>query len=284
MTATATAPTKRTTSSRLRADQLVVSYGEREVLHRVDFSLSEGAVTAIIGPNACGKSTLLKSLARVLVPTAGQVLFEDEPLQRIPTKQLARRIGLLPQHPLAPEGITVSDLVSRGRAPHQRFFQRWNATDTDIVAEALCATGTQQLAQRSVDELSGGQQQRVWIAMALAQRTDVLLLDEPTTYLDVPHQLEVLDLLTDLNRKRGTTIGMVLHDITLAARYADELVLMLDGRIIARGTPWEVITPQLLREGFDLDADVAPDPVSGRPLVLPRGRHHVLTDTSPALL
>lgn len=262
------------TASRLRTHELAVCYGERRVLNDVDFSLTDGAITAIIGPNACGKSTLLKSLIRTLQPTSGYVAYDGTPLTDLPSKQLARHIGLLPQHPLAPEGITVSDLVSRGRAPHHRMFQRWGVNDTRIVAEALRATGTQELADRSVDELSGGQRQRVWLAMVLAQQTEILLLDEPTTYLDLPHQLEVLDLLTDLNDERGTTICMVLHDITLAARYADELVLMEAGHIIARGTPSEVITSELLQQAFGLDAEVIADPTSARPLVLPRGRHH----------
>jgi iron complex transport system ATP-binding protein len=202
------------------------------------------------------------------------VLLDGVPIGRIPTKQLARTLGLLPQQPVAPEGIAVADLVGRGRHPHQKLFRSWTSDDDRAVAEALVATGVAELADRPLDELSGGQRQRVWIAMALAQETEVLLLDEPTTFLDVSHQIEVLDLLTDLNRRRGTTIVMVLHDINLAARYADHLFALRDGHLIASGPPGAVVTQELVREVFALDCLVIPDPVSGAPIVLPRGRHH----------
>lgn len=192
-------------------------------------------------------------------------------------------LGLLPQSPIAPEGIAVADLVGRGRHPHQKLLARWSARDYEVVAQSLDATGTSDLADRAVDELSGGQRQRVWIAMALAQETDILLLDEPTTFLDVAHQVEVLDLLTDLNRERGTTIVMVLHDINMAARYADHLYALRDGRVVASGAPSEVVTSELIRDVFELDALVVPDPVSGAPIVLPRGRHHIVSaETSGA--
>ncbi|MBX0299305.1 ABC transporter ATP-binding protein [Cryobacterium sp. 1639] len=191
------------------------------------------------------------------------------------SKEVARTLGLLPQRPLAPEGIAVADLVGRGRHPHQKMLARWSPRDYEAVSDALAATGISDLAERSVDELSGGQQQRVWIAMALAQETDILLLDEPTTFLDVTHQIEVLDLLTDLNRTRGTTIVMVLHDLNLAARYADELVAVRDGHVHAIGGPAEVITEVLVREVFGLESLVIDDPLTGKPMVLPSGRHHV---------
>ena len=196
-------------------------------------------------------------------------------VQTQPTKAVARTLGLLPQSPLAPEGIVVADLVGRGRHPHQRALARWSAHDYDVVADALSVTGTADLADRPVDELSGGQRQRVWIAMALAQETDILLLDEPTTFLDVAHQVEVLDLLTDLCRDRGTTIVMVLHDLNLAARYSDELVAMRDGAVCAQGAPHEILTPTLVEEVFGLANQITVDPVSGKPMVTPIGRHHV---------
>jgi iron complex transport system ATP-binding protein len=228
-----------------------------------------------VGANACGKSTLLRSMSRLLSPRAGQVLLDGRAVHRMPAKELARTLGLLPQSPIAPEGITVADLVGRGRHPHQRVFSRWSRADDAAVAAALEATQTTTLADRAVDELSGGQRQRVWIAMALAQQTDLLLLDEPTTFLDVAHQVEVLDLLTDLNRTRGTTIVMVLHDLNLAARYADHLVALASGRVHAVGTPLDVLTVEHVRAVFGLDCQVIPDPTSGKPLMLPIGRHHM---------
>ena len=259
----------------LTATELTLGYGERTVIDSLDLPVPPGAVTAIVGANACGKSTLLRSMSRLLRPRSGQVLLDGRQVHRLPAKELARTLGLLPQGPTAPEGITVSDLVGRGRNPHQRVLSRWSAEDDEAVAAALEATDTVDLADRPVDELSGGQRQRVWIAMALAQQTDVLLLDEPTTYLDVSHQVEVLDLLTDLNRSRGTTIVMVLHDLNLAARYADHLIALAGGRLHAAGTPHEVLTEDTVRAVFGLDCSVITDPVSGRPLMLPIGRHHV---------
>ena len=259
----------------LVAERLRLGYGDRIVIPELDLVVPPGAVTAIVGANACGKSTLLRSMSRLLTPRAGQVVLDGTSVHRMPAKQLARTLGLLPQSPIAPDGITVSDLVGRGRHPHQGIFSRWSAADDIAVAEALEATSTVDLADRSVDELSGGQRQRVWIAMALAQRTDLLLLDEPTTFLDVSHQVEVLDLLTDLNRAKGTTIVMVLHDLNLAARYADHLIAMGDGRIHAVGSPADVLSEATVRAVFGLDCRGIADPVSGRPLMLPIGRHHV---------
>lgn len=250
-------------------------YGRHIVVDGVDATIPSGRITVIVGANACGKSTLLKTMARILAPTSGQVLLDGEPIDQIPTRRLATRLGLLPQQPIAPEGIAVADLVRRGRHPHQSMFRSTGAEDRRIVEESLLATRTAELADRSIDELSGGQRQRVWIAMALAQRTPVLLLDEPTTFLDLTHQVEVLDLLTDLNRERGTTVVMVLHDINLSARYADHIIAMRAGKVVAAGPPQEVIDAELVATVFDLDSDVITDPVSGTPLILPKGRHHV---------
>jgi iron complex transport system ATP-binding protein len=229
----------------------------------------------LIGANACGKSTLLKARARLLKPSSGEITLNGTSIDKISTKILARQLGMLPQTPIAPEGISVSELVGRGRFPHRGFLQGWTKNDYEAIAEAMDAMGVSELADRSVDELSGGQRQRVWIAMTLAQRTDILLLDEPTTYLDVAHQIEILDMLTELNRKRGTTIVMVLHEVNLAARYADYLFAMRGGALIASGSPGEIFTDALVREVFELESIVIADPVSGSPMMFPRGRYHV---------
>lgn len=263
-----------TRTRQLAVKDLSLGYGDRTVINDLSLEVPRGRISVIVGANACGKSTLLKSMSRLLTPNAGQVILDGKSVHRMPAKELARILGLLPQSPIAPEGITVADLVGRGRHPHQRMFSRWTAADDAAVAEALNATDTAALADRPVDELSGGQRQRVWIAMALAQQTDVLLLDEPTTFLDVAHQIEVLDLLIDLNRTRGTTIVIVLHDLNLAARYADYLVAIASGRIFAMGTPSEVLTEDTIRAVFGLDSRVITDPTSGAPLMLPLGRHH----------
>ncbi|MEK2488336.1 ABC transporter ATP-binding protein [Kitasatospora purpeofusca] len=256
-------------SHRLEARDLTLAYEARTVAEGLDLRIPDGRVTVIVGPNACGKSTLLRALGRLLKPVRGAVLLDGEELARVPTKRIARRIGLLPQSPSAPEGIAVADLVSRGRQPHQSWWQQWSAEDEAAVAEALERTSTAELAERGVDELSGGQRQRVWIAMALAQGTDILLLDEPTTFLDIAHQVEVLDLVRRLNVERGRTVVAVLHDLNQAARYADHLVAMKDGRIVAQGPPAEVVTAELVREVFGLESVVVPDPVTGTPLVVP---------------
>jgi iron complex transport system ATP-binding protein len=264
-----------TTDHTLRAEGLTLAYGERTVIEGLDLDLLPGRVTASVGANACGKSTLLRSMSRLLAPQQGQVLLDGEQVHRLPAKQLARTLGLLPQSPITPEGITVADLVGRGRHPHQGLFSRWSTADDEAVAAALDATRTAELAERPVDELSGGQRQRVWIAMALAQETDLLLLDEPTTFLDVSHQVEVLDLLTDLNQARGITVVMVLHDLNLAARYADRLVMIAGGDVAAAGPPAEVLTEERVQEVFGLECRIIPDPVSGTPLMLPVGRHRI---------
>lgn len=261
---------------RLEVENLTLGYGDREVVHDLDLVIAPGEVTAIVGPNACGKSTLLRSMTRLLPPRTGRVLLDGKEVHATPAKQLARRMGLLPQSPIAPEGITVGELVGRGRHPHQRVLARWSEADDRAVTAALRATDTVELMGRTVDELSGGQRQRVWIAMALAQETEVLLLDEPTTFLDISHQVEVLDLLTDLNRTAGTTIVMVLHDLNLAARYADHLIALHDGRLHSAGRPHEVLVPELVRDVFGMRSTVIQDPISAKPLMLPIGRHHVV--------
>ncbi|MEO3749142.1 ABC transporter ATP-binding protein [Streptomyces sp. B6B3] len=258
----------------LRADQLRLAYGERLVVDRLDLVVPPGRITAIVGANACGKSTLLRALARLLTPRDGAVVLDGQALRSLPTRELARRLGILPQSPVAPEGLTVIDLVSRGRSPHQTWWRQWSRADERAVHGALAATGMAELADRAVDELSGGQRQRAWLAMAVAQGTPVMLLDEPTTYLDLAHQIDVLDLITDLNRQDGRTIVMVLHDLNQACRYADHLVAMKSGRVVAEGPPERVITEDVVADVFDLRCRIDADPISGTPLVIPVGRHH----------
>jgi iron complex transport system ATP-binding protein len=258
----------------LHASGLRLAYDGRVVVTDLDLIVPSGQISVIVGPNACGKSTLLRALARLLAPRAGVVLLDGKDIRATPTRQVARRLGILPQAPVAPEGLTVIDLVSRGRAPHQSWWRQWSTVDESAVTEALRATELSELAERPVDELSGGQRQRAWIAMAVAQATPVLLLDEPTTFLDLAHQLDVLDLIVDLNRREGRTIVMVLHDLNQACRYADHMIAMRSGRIVARGTPGEVITAELVADVFDVKCQVIADPVSGTPLIIPLGRHH----------
>lgn len=258
----------------LRASGLRLAYDSRLVVDGLDLVVPPGRITAIVGANACGKSTLLRALARLLTPRAGSVRLDGRALHSLPSRELARRLGILPQSPVAPEGLTVVDLVNRGRSPHQTWWRQWSRADEQAVRRALAATGMTGLADRPVDELSGGQRQRAWIAMAVAQGTEVLLLDEPTTYLDLAHQIDVLDLITDLNRRENRTVVMVLHDLNQACRYADHVVAMKSGRIAAQGTPAEVITVETVEDVFDLTCRITTDPVSGTPLVIPIGRHH----------
>ncbi len=255
--------------SRLSTQALTLAYEDRTVVEALDLAVPDGRVTVIVGPNACGKSTTLRALGRLLKPKSGAVLLDGTELSKLPTKRIAQQIGLLPQTPVAPEAITVADLVARGRQPHQSWWQQWSEADERAVSEAMERTDVSDLAERSVDELSGGQRQRVWIAMALAQETELLLLDEPTTYLDISHQVEVLDLVRQLNHDKGRTVVVVLHDLNQAARYADHLVAMKSGRVVAAGPPSEVVTEELVREVFGLECVVVPDPVTGSPLVVP---------------
>ncbi|MEO1055713.1 MAG: ABC transporter ATP-binding protein [Actinomycetota bacterium] len=246
-----------------------LAYDEHVVVEELDLAIPDGEITVIVGPNACGKSTLLRALARLLKPSSGEVILDGEMIHRLPTKEVARRLGLLPQTPIAPQGILVVDLVARGRTPHQRLFQQWSDDDERAVRAALTATDTMDLADRPVDELSGGQRQRVWIAMALAQETGLLLLDEPTTFLDIAHQVEILDLVDRLNHEEGRTVVLVLHDLNLACRYAHHLVAMVDGRIHSVGAPEEIITNETVEAVFGLPCLVVPDPLSGTPMIVP---------------
>ncbi|WP_330254692.1 ABC transporter ATP-binding protein [Nocardia sp. NBC_00565] len=265
-----------TTGIRLSAQEVTLGYGDRVVVDGLSIDIAPGVVTTVIGPNGCGKSTLLRALGRLLHPRQGRILLDGKAISSMKTKDVARIIGLLPQSPVAPEGLTVADLVARGRHPHQSWIRQWSATDESEVMTALGATGIADLADRALDELSGGQRQRAWISMALAQGTDILLLDEPTTYLDLAHSIEVLDLVDRLHCDLGRTVVMVLHDLNLAIRYSDQLIVMRDGRIVAQGAPTDIINVALLREVFDLDASVLEDPVSGRPMIVPIGTRHVL--------
>ncbi|MGV9909478.1 ABC transporter ATP-binding protein [Streptomyces tendae] len=264
-------------ASRLAARGVTVGYGARPVIDGLDVAIPPGVITTIIGPNGCGKSTLLRTLSRLLRPTGGTVVLDGEDIAALKTREVAKKLGLLPQAPVAPEGLTVSDLVARGRHPHQSWLRQWSSDDADVVRRALAMTGVSDLADRPVDSLSGGQRQRVWISMTLAQGTDLLLLDEPTTYLDLAHAVDVLDLVDDLHES-GRTVVMVLHDLNLATRYSDNLVVMREGAILAQGHPRDVITAELLHEAFGLRAKVIDDPVGNRPLIVPIGRTHVELD------
>lgn len=266
--------------AQLQASELTLAYDKVTIVDELSLDIPTGQVTIVVGANGCGKSTLLRALSRLLRPTGGQVLLDGQDIHTRPAKEVAKTLGLLPQAPTAPDGITARELISRGRYPHQGLFKRFSAQDEAAVNRAMEQTGTLELADRSVDELSGGQRQRVWIAMALAQETELLLLDEPTTYLDVAHQLEVLDVISELNRTRGTTVVIVLHDLNLAARYADHLVALRGGKIYAAGHPNEVVTERTVKDVFGMPSRVIPDPVAGTPLVLPIGRHRVLRTES----
>ncbi|MDR1214436.1 MAG: ABC transporter ATP-binding protein [Propionibacteriaceae bacterium] len=256
-------------AERLRAEAVTLAYGRRVVAENLTAVVPDGGFTVIVGPNACGKSTLLRALARLLPPRAGQVVLDGRSIASQPTKAVARQIGLLPQSSIAPPGIAVEDLVARGRYPHQSLLRRSLERDRTAVARAMAATGVSDLAEQVVDELSGGQRQRVWIAMALAQDTEIILLDEPTTFLDIAHQVEVLELLARLNRQ-GKTVVAVLHDLNQAARYASHLIVMADGQQVACGPPAAILTEDLISRVFGLPCLVMPDPVTGAPLVIPR--------------
>ncbi|SNR64064.1 ABC transporter ATP-binding protein [Actinomadura mexicana] len=261
-------------AARLAARGVAVGYGGRAVIDGLDVEISPGVITTIIGPNGCGKSTLLRTLARLLRPARGTVVLDGADIAGLRTRDVARKLGLLPQAPVAPEGLTVADLVARGRHPHQSWLRQWSSDDADVVERALAMTGVSELADRPVDTLSGGQRQRVWISMILAQGTDLLLLDEPTTYLDLAYAIDVLDLVDDLH-EAGRTVVMVLHDLNLAVRYSDDLIVMRAGSILAQGHPRDVVTAELLGEAFGLRAEVIDDPVGDRPLIVPIGRAHV---------
>jgi len=254
---------------RLRAEGVTIGYDARVISTGLSVDIPDNEFTVIIGPNACGKSTLLRSLARMLAPSAGSILLDGRAISSYPSKEVARRLGLLPQSSVAPDGITVADLVARGQYPHQKLLRQWSRTDEQIVGEALAATNVQDLADRPVDELSGGQRQRVWLAMALAQQTPILLLDEPTTYLDIAHQIEMLDLCADLHGKQNRTLVAVLHDLNHACRYATHLIAMKAGRVVAVGKPSEIVTAELVEQVFGLACRIIDDPETGTPLIIP---------------
>ncbi|WLQ04977.1 ABC transporter ATP-binding protein [Arthrobacter oryzae] len=255
----------------LRAENLSLGYDGPDVIHSLSLAVPDAKVTSIIGPNGCGKSTLLRGLGRLLAPRSGEVILDGVPLAGKSTRQIATRISVLPQSPVAPSGLTVADLVSRGRHPRQKWYQQFSPADESVVEDALRATDILELAGTPIEDLSGGQRQRAWISMTLAQETGILLLDEPTTYLDLAHQVDVLELVRRLNREHGRTVVMVLHDISLAARYSDHIVAMKDGRIEAQGSPADVVTAERLLEIFGLDAQVVSEPTDGRPHVIPLG-------------
>ncbi|WP_333826620.1 ABC transporter ATP-binding protein [Pararhodobacter sp.] len=264
------AATTRPAPARLQVQGATLAYDRRVVSRDLSVAIPDGSFTAIVGPNACGKSTLLRALARILPPKAGSVSLDGMSLDRIPARELARAIGLLPQNPLAPEGITVEDLVARGRYPHQSLLRQWTRADAAAVARALHATRIESLCGRRVSDLSGGQRQRVWIAMVLAQETPILLLDEPTTWLDIAHQVEVMELLARQVRDEGRTIVAVLHELNHAFRYATHVVAMRDGRVVAQGAPRDIVTAGLIETLYDLPCVIAPDPLTGTPMVIPR--------------
>jgi iron complex transport system ATP-binding protein len=261
----------RVSESPLRAQEVTLAYDGNVVARDLSVSIPDGGFTAIVGPNACGKSTLLRALVRMLKPRAGSVLLDGAAISSLPTKQVARRLGLLLQTSTAPDGITVEDLVARGRHPYQRLLRQWSREDDRAVQEAMVQTAVVDLADRLVDELSGGQRQRVWLAMALAQSTPLLLLDEPTTFLDIAHQMEVLDLCATLHRD-GRTLVAVLHDLNHACRYATQLIVMRAGAIVAQGPPGEIVDAELVESVFGLRCLVVPCPASGAPMVVPARR------------
>ncbi|MCQ6554063.1 ABC transporter ATP-binding protein [Streptomyces sp. C10-9-1] len=257
---------------RLTAEQVTLAYDQRVIAENLSVEIPDNSFTVIVGPNACGKSTLLRALSRMLRPTRGRVLLDGQAIHALPARKVARTLGLLPQSSVAPDGITVADLVARGRYPHQGLLRQWSPQDERIVQESMAATGVRELGERYVDELSGGQRQRVWIAMALAQQTPLLLLDEPTTFLDIQHQLEVLDLCADLHESQGRTLVAVLHDLNQAARYATHLIALRDGRVVAEGPPGDVVTAELVEHVFRVRSQIIEDPESGTPLVVPVAR------------
>jgi len=254
---------------RLTTSGLTIGYEERTIIENLNIAIPQGKITALVGANGCGKSTILKTMARLMNPSAGSVLLDGKSIHKQSTREVAKQLAILPQNPTAPDGLTVSELVSYGRFPHQKGFGSMSKQDREVVAWAIEATGMEMFADRPVDHLSGGQRQRAWIAMALAQETDILFLDEPTTFLDMAHQLEVLHLLEQLNMNNNRTIVMVVHDLNHASRFAHHMIAIKSGNVAGEGTPTEVMTPDILRNVFQIEADIIPDPRTGVPLCLP---------------
>jgi iron complex transport system ATP-binding protein len=267
--------------SKLRTQDVTLAYDDAVIVDGLSVEVPEGEITSVVGPNGCGKSTLLRSLARLMKPKGGAVYLDGDAIAKLPTREVAKRLGILPQSPTAPEGLTVRELAAQGRYPHQSWLRQWSKEDERAVEKALETTGVLELADRPLDTLSGGQRQRAWISMALAQETGTLLLDEPTTFLDMAHQLEVLQLLNRLNREEGRTILMVLHDLNNAARYSHNIIAISGGSVFAAGPPEDVMTPGLLREVFHVEADIVTDPRSGLPLCIPHGLHYPANGLSP---
>ncbi|MCR8645607.1 ABC transporter ATP-binding protein [Paenibacillus sp. N1-5-1-14] len=264
----------------LQTRELTLHYGEQPIIHNLSFSVPLQQITVLVGANGSGKSTLLRSMARLLKPASGHVLLDNKELHNIPSKEIAKHLAILPQGPVAPEGITVEQLVKQGRYPHQRWYQQWSEEDERLVEQALAATQLLTLKDKQLDALSGGQRQRAWIAMTLAQETPILLLDEPTTYLDMTHQIELLDFLFDLNRTKQRTIVMVLHDLNLACRYADHLVAIHNKTVALQGAPEEIVTTQMVQEIFGMEAMISQDPLFGTPLCIPKGKGRFIKSTS----
>lgn len=266
----------------LLAKDLTLGYGDSVIIDSLNITIPKGKVTVLIGGNGCGKSTLLRSMARLLKPKDGEVVLDSQDISKMKTKDVAKKMAILPQSPTTPEGLTVYQLVKQGRYPYQGLTKRWSNDDEAAVSKALEDTNLTELKERSVDSLSGGQRQRAWIAMTLAQDTDTLLLDEPTTYLDMTHQIEILDLLFDLNQDHGRTVVMVLHDINLACRYADHLIAVKDKTVFDQGKPEEVITCDLMQHVFDMTCDVREDPLFGTPMCIPHGKGRCLIKQAQA--
>ena len=261
----------------LTTRKLTLSYDKNSVIGGLDLAIPTGQMTALVGPNGCGKSTLLRGLARLLKPQSGAVYLDGKAIAQLPTKEVAKRIGILPQSPCAPEGLTVRELIAQGRYPHQTWLQQWSQEDEKMLKQVIAMTHLVPFAERPLDTLPGGQRQRAWIAMTLAQNTDILLLDEPTTFLDLAHQIEVLDLLYDLNCDHGRTIVMVLHDLNLACRYADNLIALCNGQVFSQGTVMQVMTETMLKEVFGLESLIMVDPVAKTPMCIPIGRKMVVS-------
>lgn len=270
----------RSTTQKIRTKELTLGYDETAVIRRLDVEIPDGKITSVVGPNGCGKSTLLRSLARLMKPRNGAVYLDGAAISKLPTGEVARKLGILPQNPNAPEGLTVRELAAQGRYPHQRWFRQWSKDDEQAIERALEITGVLELAGRPLETLSGGQRQRAWISMALAQETETLLLDEPTTFLDMAHQLEVLQLLDRLNREEGRTVLMVLHDLNNASRYSHHMIALSVGKVFAAGTPAQVVTAEVLREVFHVEADIVTDERSGVPLCIPHGLRKRIGDVS----
>ncbi|MYL33802.1 ATP-binding cassette domain-containing protein [Pontibacillus yanchengensis] len=266
--------------SSLQTKELTLAYGENTIINSLDIDIPEGEVTVLVGSNGCGKSTLLRSMARLLKPQEGGVILDGEAIAKLSTKDVAQKMAILPQSPVTPEGLTVLQLVKQGRYPYQSWFKQWSKEDEEAVESALDATNMQEFKERSVDSLSGGQRQRAWIAMTLAQDTDIILLDEPTTYLDMTYQIEILDLLFELNEQDGRTVVMVLHDLNLAARYAHHIVALKDQSIYAQGRPEHVVTCQFVRDVFQMNCNVTSDPIFGTPMCIPHGRGRCILQQS----